>query len=142
MRGYWNKEQETNKVLREGKLWTGDLAYSDEEGFLYIVSRKSDLIKSESHRITPKEKEEILLEIEGITEAPVIGAEDAILGEKIIAYLVLGSDLEVSEKTVIKYCRKNLPPYKVPHHICFVPDLPKTSTGKIQKNALTALYKE
>ena len=105
----------------------------DEEGYLFMVSRKSDMIKSGSHRIAPKEIEEIILEHESVHEAAVVGQEDEILGETIKACVVLKPGAESSEKDLTRHCRKNLPPFKVPHQIVFLDELPKTATGKIKK---------
>ncbi len=136
MKGYWQRPIETELALRDGKLWTGDLAYYDEDGFLYMVSRKSDMIKCGSHRIAPKEIEEVLLELEGLVEVAVTGVEDTILGEIICAYLVKSQNNEMSEKDIMKYCKQNLPSFKVPHKIIFLDELPKSNSGKIQKNLL------
>ena len=99
--GYWQRPEETQAVLHDGKLWTGDLAYCDEEGYFYIVSRKSDMIKCGSHRIAPKEIEEIILEMDAVHETAVIGAEDEILGESIMAYVVLNHECTETEKDII-----------------------------------------
>jgi len=137
MPGYWQRPEETSAVLRDGKLWTGDLAYCDDEGYLYIVSRKSDMIKCGSHRIAPKEIEEIIMEIDGVHETVVVGAQDEILGETIDAYVVLKPDHSLPEKDILRYCRKNLPPFKVPHRVLILDELPKTESGKIKKSDLT-----
>ena len=136
MAGYWQRPGETKAVLRNGKLWTGDLAYADENGFLYIVSRKSDLIKCGSHRIAPKEIEEIIHESEAVHEVAVVGIEDEILGESIHAFVVLEPGHAASEKDIVRYCRKNLPAFKVPHKVIMLDELPKTSSGKIKKGDL------
>ncbi len=136
MQGYWQRPEETKAVLRDGKLWTGDLAYHDEDGFLYIVSRKTDMIKCGSHRIAPKEIEEIILEIEAVHETVVMGKEDEILGELIHAYVVLKPNHFLTQKEIIKYCRKNLPAFKVPHQVILLDELPKTESGKIKKGEL------
>jgi acyl-CoA synthetase (AMP-forming)/AMP-acid ligase II len=136
MAGYWQRPEETKAVLRDGRLWTGDLAYSDEDGFLYIVSRKSDMIKCGSHRIAPKEIEDIIMELEAIHETVVVGAEDDILGELIHAYVVLKPEYPLTEKEIIRYCRRNLPAFKVPHHVKILEELPKTESGKVKKGEL------
>jgi acyl-CoA synthetase (AMP-forming)/AMP-acid ligase II len=133
MAGYWNRPEETNEVLRPEGLWTGDLARSDEDGFLYIVSRKSDLIKCGSHRIGPKEIEDVLAEHSAVHEAAVIGIPDELLDERIRACVVLRSDANCSAKDLLVFCRKHLPLYKVPHEVVFMEDLPRTTTGKIKK---------
>ena len=139
MAGYWNRPEETKEVLRPEGLWTGDLARSDDEGFLSIVSRKSDLIKSGSHRIGPKEIEDVLSEHAAVHEVAVIGIPDEILDERICACIVLRPGCECSEKDLKVHCKKLLPQYKIPHNIIFVGDLPKTTSGKIQKNELRVL---
>lgn len=136
MAGYWERPEETAKTLRPEGLRTGDLARMDNDGYLYIVSRKSDIIKSGSHRITPKEIEEIIHEQETVHEVAVVGEEDEILGELIKACVVLKTNKSCSERELVKHCRKELPAYKVPHKIVFYDELPKTATGKIQKTKL------
>jgi long-chain acyl-CoA synthetase len=136
MFGYWEKPEETAKVLRSGCLHTSDLAKMDEEGFLYIVSRKDDMIKSGSHRIAPKEIEEIILEHDAVYEVAVVGMEDDILGESIRACIVLKTENPCNAKEIILHCRRNLPAYKIPHQITFYDELPKTATGKICKGKL------
>ena len=136
MAGYWNRPDETKKVLRSDGLWTGDLAREDEEGFLYIISRKSDLIKSGSHRIGPKEIEDVLIEHTAVHEAAVVGIPDEILDERIRACVILKADAQCSEKELQKHCRKYLPLFKIPHEILFMTDLPRTSSGKIKKHEL------
>ena len=139
MAGYWKRPEETKEVLRPEGLWTGDLGRSDEEGFLYIVSRKSDLIKSGSHRIGPKEIEDVLSEHAAVHEVAVIGIPDEILDERICACIVLRPDHECSEKELKIHCKKHLPQYKIPHDVIFLGDLPKTTSGKIQKNELRVM---
>ncbi len=136
MAGYWQQPHETEKVLKNRELWTGDLARVDKDGFLFIESRKSDMIKSGSHRIAPKEIEDIIMEASCIHEVAVVGHEDEILGEKIVAFSVLKKDCDISEKELIRHCRRNLQAFKVPHEIIFQSELPKTATGKIKKTEL------
>ncbi len=133
MAGYWKEPEKTEKVLKTEGLWTGDLARIDEEGFIYIVSRKSDIIKSGAHRISPKEIEEIILEHGAVHEVAVVGVEDEILGEAIKACIVLKDGLYCTNKELLAHCHKQLPLYKVPQHIEFREELPKTSSGKIRK---------
>lgn len=136
MRGYWGLPEETGKVLREDGLHTGDLATVDEEGYLYIVGRASDMIKSGAHRISAKEIEEVILEIPAVHEVAVVGGKDEVLGESIKACVVLRPGASCRRIDVLHYCRANLPPYKVPKHVVFCTALPKTATGKIRKNEL------
>jgi long-chain acyl-CoA synthetase len=138
MAGYWGRKQETDQVLRPEGLWTGDLARRDKEGYFYIVSRKSDMIKSGSHRIVPKEIEDIIHEHEAVHEVVVVGVEDEILGETIKACVVLKPGITCLPKELMLHCRRNLPAFKVPHQIVFFDELPKTATGKIRKTELMA----
>jgi len=136
MAGYWGRPEASKEVLTSHGLRTGDLARMDEDGYLYIVSRKSDMIKSGSHRIAPKEIEEILQEHEAVHEVAVIGVVDDILGQGIKACVVL-KEPDLPIKKLIIHCRKNLSAYKVPQHFEVLVELPKTATGKICKNKLS-----
>lgn len=136
MAGYWQQSAPSAKVLRREGLWTGDLARRDEDGFFFIVSRKSDIIKSGSHRIGPREIEDTLAEHPAVHEVAVVGITDEILDERILACVVLNARNECHEKDLIKHCRKDLPAYKVPQEIRFFSELPKTATGKIKKTEL------
>ncbi|MBU0754798.1 MAG: acyl--CoA ligase, partial [Planctomycetes bacterium] len=136
MRGYWENPVETQKVLQEDGLHTGDLAYADDEGDLFIVSRKSDMIKSGAHRISPKEIEEVILEDRRIHEVAVIGEPDQIMGEILVALVVPRTGQEISAREIALGCAKHLPPYKIPKKIEFRKSLPKTSSGKIKRQAL------
>ncbi len=133
MLGYWGQPEETAKVLKDGWLYTGDLATVDEEGFIYIKSRKSELIKSGAHRISPKEIEEVISEFDNVAEVAVVGLPDRILGERIAAFVVSQNGHRINEKGLLRHCRKNLASFKVPHRIILVDALPKTSSGKIKK---------
>lgn len=136
MIGYWNNPEETRKVLRDGKLYTGDIAKMDNDGYLYIVGRRSDIIKSGAHRISPKEIEEVILEINEIHEVSVVGIPDEILGETIRAVIVLKDGHQIDAKKVQRYCQGKLAQFKVPKEVIFVSELPKTSSGKIQRHLL------
>ncbi|WP_339136555.1 MAG: class I adenylate-forming enzyme family protein [Candidatus Electrothrix sp. GW3-4] len=136
MAGYWHNAEESANVLKNGKLWTGDLARVDHDGFIFIESRKSDMIKSGAHKIAPKEIEEAIMQCRGIHEVAVVGHEDTILGEKIVAFIVFKENYTISKKEVLKHCRRNLPLFKTPHEIILLDELPKTSTGKIKKTEL------
>ncbi|MCP4581926.1 MAG: acyl--CoA ligase [candidate division Zixibacteria bacterium] len=131
MIGYWNQPEATKTVLHKDGLHTGDLARIDEDGYLYIVSRKSDMIKSGAHRISPKEIEEVFAEFPGLIESAVIGVPDEILGEAIIAYIVTQDGFD--QKELRKHLRLNLASFKLPKDIIPVKSLPKTSSGKIKK---------
>jgi long-chain acyl-CoA synthetase len=142
MCGYWNAPEETAKAFRPGSklgevlLYTGDLFRRDEEGFLYFVGRKDDMIKSKGERISPKEIENVLCELGGVAEAAVIGVPDEILGSAIKAFVIKDSNARITEKDVIKYCASKLEPFRVPKYIVFVERFQKTCTGKIDKKLL------
>ncbi|RMG67762.1 MAG: AMP-dependent synthetase [Calditrichaeota bacterium] len=137
MQGYWNDEEETRKVLRNGLYFTGDLGKMDEEGFLYVVGRAKDMIKVGANRISAKEVEEKLLEHPGVLEVAVIGVEDPILGEAIKAFVVAKPEADqLDEASILQFARDHLPPYKVPKYVVFLPELPKSAAGKILKTEL------
>jgi long-chain acyl-CoA synthetase len=142
MRGYWNAVDETAKTFRAGKrlgeilLYTGDLFRRDEQGFLYFVGRKDDMIKSKGERISPKEIENILCGIDGIAEAAVIGVPDEIMGSAIKAFVIKHKDAQLTEKEVINYCTLNLEPFMVPKYLEFMETFQKTPSGKIDKKIL------
>lgn len=136
MMGYWKNPEETAKTIRDGRLFTGDMATVDEEGYIYIISRKSDMIKSGAHRIAPREIEEVILEHPSVLEAAVVGRPDQILGESICAFVVLKDGHGCAENELMRLCGSSLPPFKMPKKICFATNLPKTESGKIKKEEL------
>jgi amino acid adenylation domain-containing protein len=140
MRGYWNDPERTAIRFRLGSLgdrlcYTGDLFRMDEEGFLYFVARKDDIIKSRGEKVAPKEVENVLYALEGVREAAVIGIADPILGQAIKAFVVVES-VNLTEAEVLRHCRAHLEDFMVPKYVEFCQDLPKTSTGKIKKTDL------
>ncbi len=143
MQGYWNDPEETARVFRPGRyrgetlLYTGDLFRKDEEGYLYFVSRKDDLIKTKGERVSPKEIENVLCEMEEVVEAAVIGVPDEVYGQAIKAFIVKQKDAKLTEGEVTRYCMKNLEPFMVPKYVVFRESFPKSPTGKIDKNKLT-----
>ncbi|MEH7076768.1 long-chain-fatty-acid--CoA ligase [Neobacillus drentensis] len=136
MKGYWNMPEETAHTLRDGWLFTGDIAKVDEEGYLYIVDRKKDLIIASGFNVYPRDIEEILYEHPAVQEAVCIGIPDPYRGEDIKAVIVLKPGNTVNEEEIIQYCRKNLAAYKVPRIVEFRDQLPKTNVGKILRRAL------
>lgn len=136
MKGYWNMPEETSHTLRDGWLYTGDIGKIDQDGYLYIVDRKKDLIISSGYNIYPREIEEVLYEHPAVQEAVVIGIPDPYRGEDVKAILVLKAEKECSAEEIIQYCKQNMAAYKVPKNIEFRDQLPKTSVGKILRRAL------
>ncbi|MCR4405890.1 MAG: AMP-binding protein [Anaerolineae bacterium] len=142
MQGYWEKPEETAKVYRPGRypaeriLYTGDLFKMDEDGFLYFVGRKDDIIKSRGEKVAPKEVENVLYALEGVVEAAVIGVPDPILGQAIKAFVVPAKGFALTEREVLQHCAKHLEDFMVPKYVEFRDNLPKTSSGKIKKTGL------
>ncbi len=140
MLGYWNDDVNTRRVLRPEGLRTGDLATIDEEGFIFIVGRGSDMIKSGSFRLHPLEIESAIAEVAGVAEVAVVGVEDSLWGERPIAYVVptadAGDDLA---SQVMAYCHQKLTRHKQPREVTVLSSLPKTSSGKVKRSELRAL---
>ncbi|MDF9297109.1 long-chain-fatty-acid--CoA ligase [Geobacillus stearothermophilus] len=136
MKGYWNMPEETAATLRDGWLYTGDLASIDEEGYVTIVDRKKDLIIAGGYNIYPREIEEVLYEHPAVREAAAVGVPDPYRGETVKAIIVLKEGMQASEEEIIAHCRKNLAAYKVPRIVEFRAELPKTNVGKILRRAL------
>jgi acyl-CoA synthetase (AMP-forming)/AMP-acid ligase II len=136
MSGYWNDPQETARVLGPEGYHTGDLARRDDEGFLYVVGRKKDMIKTGAHRVSAKEIEEAIVEHQDVHEAAVIGEPDEMLGEIVSAYVVFLSPDDGQREDLLGFLKKRLPAYKVPGRIHQLGELPKNESGKIMKQAL------
>jgi acyl-CoA synthetase (AMP-forming)/AMP-acid ligase II len=142
MKGYWGDEAATNRALKQGPfpwekvLYTGDLFKTDDDGFLYFVGRKDDIIKTRGEKVSPKEVENVLYEIAGIREACVIGVPDAILGQALKA--IVAADEGVTEADIIRHCRARLEDFMVPTMVEFRGQLPKSENGKIARKELIA----
>ena len=136
MKGYWNRPHSTSEVLRDGWFYTGDLATIDSEGFLYIKDRKRDMIISGGENIYPAEVERVLMSHPHIREVAVIGQRSEKWGETPVAIVVLKDGTEMSLDCLISFCRGKIAGYKIPRSVEFVSELPRTVTGKVQKNLL------
>lgn len=136
MKGYLNMPEETAQFLREGWLYTGDIARMDENGLTYIVERKKDMIISLGYNIYPREVEEVLYEHPKVQEAAVIGVSDRSRGEVLKAFIVLKEGAEAKKEEIIKFCRQQLAQYKVPKQVEFRKELPKSTVGKILRRVL------
>ncbi|MDH4617876.1 long-chain fatty acid--CoA ligase [Brevibacillus sp. AY1] len=136
MSGYWNMPEETENVIRDGWLYTGDIAYRDEEDYYYIVDRKKDMIIAGGYNIYPREVEEVLYQHPAVMEAVVIGVPDAYLGESVKAVVVLKANASLTAEELNAFCRENMAAYKVPRLIEFRDSLPKTAVGKILRRTL------
>jgi long-chain acyl-CoA synthetase len=136
MKGYFKDPEETERALRAGWLHTGDIGYLDEDGYLFIVERKKDLIISGGFNLYPSEVEEILGRHPAVFEAAVVGEPDPIRGEVVHAFVVLNAGMEVQEKELMDFTRESLVYYKCPHHVTFLDELPHTFLGKPSRREL------
>ncbi|MEO8304446.1 MAG: AMP-binding protein [Betaproteobacteria bacterium] len=140
--GYWNRPELTAESSGNGWWHTGDLAWRDEEGFIFIAGRSMDMIKSGAENIYPIEVEQVIAALPGVVEVGVIGVPDATWGESVVAVIVQAPDGALDAARVIAHCRENLASYKKPRHVCFVESLPRNTTNKVDKNALRARFAE
>jgi long-chain acyl-CoA synthetase len=138
MKGYWNKPDETANTLKDGWLYTGDIAKMDEEGYFYIVDRKKDMVISGGYNVYPRDIEEVLYENPKVQEAAVIGVPHPTRGESIKVFVVLKEGKTATQESLIEYCSEKLARYKLPTEIEFRTELPKTNVGKILKKELRA----
>ncbi len=136
MKGYWNNLDETANALRDGWLFTGDIAKVDEDGYVSIVDRKKDMIIASGFNIYPRDVEEVLYEHLAVQESVVIGVPDPYRGETVKAFIVKKQGQEVTEEEIIEFSKERLSAYKVPKIIEFRDELPKTNVGKILRRAL------
>jgi long-chain acyl-CoA synthetase len=144
MIGYWNRPEETEQMVRlhpdaDGArpwLHTGDLGYMDDEGYVFIIDRKKDMIKTSGFQVWPREIEEVLASHAAVAEVGVLGVPDELKGEAVKAWVVLRAGDAASEQELRAFCREKLAPYKVPSHIEFRTELPKTMVGKVLRRAL------
>ncbi|GIP32755.1 long-chain fatty acid--CoA ligase [Paenibacillus sp. J2TS4] len=136
MKGYWNQPAETEAVLKEGWLATGDMGYMDTDGYFYIVDRKKEMINASGLKVYPREVEEVLYQHPAVQEAAVIGIPDEYRGETVKAFVVLRGDQQVSDQQLDQFCRERLASYKVPRAYEYRSELPKTMVGKVLRRAL------
>ena len=136
MKGYWNNPSATGEALRGGWLYTGDIGRLDEDGYLYIVDRKKEMIIMSGENIYPREVEEIIYTHPDVLEVAVIGAPDERRGEVPKALVVLKPGSKLSEEDFIQFCKSKMAFFKVPKLVEFRESLPKGPTGKVLKKAL------
>ena len=142
MKGYWNRPKETEEVLKDGWLYTGDLGYMDDKGYFYVVDRKKDMIIAGGFNIYPREIEEVLYEHPDVVEAVAAGVPDPYRGETVKAYLVLKEGSNVTAEEMNQFARKYLAAYKAPRVYEFRKELPKTAIGKILRRTLVEEEKQ
>jgi acyl-CoA synthetase (AMP-forming)/AMP-acid ligase II len=142
MQGYWRMPEATASVLRPGHfpwervLHSGDLFRTDEEGYLYFVGRKDEIIKSRGQKVSPREIEDVLYMLPAIAEAAVVGVPDRMLGNAIRAIVVLKRGQDLGQRAVLNHCARHLEDFAVPGSVEFRDSLPYTATGKIDKREL------
>jgi len=136
MSGYWNNPEETANVLRDGWLYTGDIATIDDDGFITIVDRKKDMILCSGFNVFCRELDEVMYTHPKVLDACAIGIPDPKRGETPKIFIILKPGQTMTEEEVKDYCRQYLAPYKVPTHVAFIDELPRTSVGKPMRNAL------
>jgi long-chain acyl-CoA synthetase len=136
MKGYYKKPEATAEVLHNGWFHTGDLAYRDEDGYLFIVDRLKDLVIRGGYNVYPREIEEVLYAHPAVAEAAVVGRPDERLGEEVVACVTLKPGATAKAEELITYCKEWLAAYKYPREVRILTELPKGPTGKILKREL------
>ena len=138
MKGYWNRQEDTNEVLKDGWLFTGDMARMDEDGYFYIVDRKKDVIIASGYNIYPREIEEVLYHHHAIQEVVVVGVPDSYRGETVKAFVKLKDGETTTAEDILLYAKQHLAAYKMPKLLEFREELPKSAVGKLLKRELRA----
>jgi len=147
MKGYWELPEETDRCLKPGSLpgervlYSGDLFRADEEGYLYFVGRKDDIIKRRGEKVSPREVEDVLYALDGVAEVAVVGVPDRILGSAIKAVLTLRPGALLTQQDVLRHCSARLEDFMVPKIVEFQESLPKTETGKVSKRLILEAHR-
>ena len=141
MKGYWKQEEATEDIIKGGWLYTGDLGYQDEDGYIYLSGRAKDFIKRGGEMISPEEVEQVLMSHPGVDDAAVIGVPDLDWGERVRAVAVRKGEA-VSEEELVEHCRQRLASFKRPESVVFVDELPRNPLGKMLKRVLREKYGE
>lgn len=136
MAGYWNDPEETALVLKEDGLHTGDLGRKDADGYIFLVDRIKNMIKVGANRVSPREIEDVIAEVEGVAEVCVAGVPDALLGEAVEAFVVVAPGVDVPPDRILAHCHSELAAYKVPRGVHFRDALPRSAAGKVQRSEL------
>jgi long-chain acyl-CoA synthetase len=136
MLGYWNRPEDTAGAIHDGWLRTGDIAKVDEEGYIFIVDRKKDMISASGLKVLPREVEEVLFLHPKVQEAVVAGIPDPYRGETVKAFVVLKSGVEATVAELTAFCKLHLAAFKVPTQIEFRKELPKSMVGKVLRRVL------
>jgi long-chain acyl-CoA synthetase len=136
MLGYWRDDEATAKKFFGEWLRTGDLGYRDAEGYFTVVGRSSEMIKTGDHRVAPEEVEQVIAELDSVEEVAVVGTPDELLGQVIKAFVVPASGMQLNKRDILRHCSLHCAQYKIPKAIEFLPALPKTTSGKVQRYKL------
>jgi len=143
MLGYWNSAAATESAIADepsGRwLRTGDIGHRDADGYVFLVGRSSEIIKTGAHRVSPAEIEEVVVRLDGVAEAAACGVPDEQLGEAIQVVVVPKPGVRLTERDVLGHCRRELSLYKIPKRVLFSASLPRTTSGKIRRKALADL---
>ena len=142
MKGYWGRQDATQETVRDGWLYTGDLAYMDAEGYIYLAGRAKDFIKRGGEMISPEEVEQVLLSHPTVDDAAIIGVPDVHWGERVRAVVVPKPNTQPGEEELIEYCHDRLAGFKRPESVVFVEELPRNPMGKVLKRVLREQYSE
>ena len=140
MKGYWNMPEVTAETIRDGWLYTGDLGYLDEDGYIFLAGRSKDFIKRGGEMVSPQEVEQVLCSHPAVDEAAVIGVPDTDWGERVRAIVVLKAGRSASAERVVEHCRQRLASFKKPESVVFVGELPRNPLGKVLKGVLRDQY--
>jgi long-chain acyl-CoA synthetase len=136
MTDYRKRPDETTAALRDGWMYTGDIGYVDDEGYLFLVDRKKDMVIVGGYNVYPREVDEVLFKHPKIREAATVGKPDSRLGEVLVAFVVLHAGATLTEQEVFDYCKEEMVKYKRPVEVHFIDALPRTGTNKINRIAL------
>lgn len=142
MIGYWNNPEATADTLRDGWLYTGDLAYRDDDGYYWFSGRQKEVIIRGGSNVSPQEVEDALLQHTAVFQAGVVGTPDLELGESVVAFVSLHSDADCTEQQLIHFTRQSLSDHKVPGAIYFLDEMPLGITGKVSRKALKATLQQ
>jgi long-chain acyl-CoA synthetase len=134
--GYWRRPDATAETFPGAELRTGDIGFMDEQGWLYVVDRKKDMINASGFKVWPREVEDVLYTHPAVREAAVVGVPDGYRGETVKAYISLRPDTDTDPDALAAYCKERLAAYKYPRQVEILPDLPKTASGKILRREL------
>ena len=142
MKGYWNREEATKETLRGGWLYTGDLGYWDDEGYIFLSGRAKDFLKRGGEMIAPEEVEQIIMSHPAVDEAAIIGVPDIEWGERVRAIVVRKPGMELTMEEVVEHCRPRMAGFKRPEDVIFIDELPRNPMGKVLKRVLREEYPE